>query len=418
MKKRIISILLVMAMACSMVACGGSGKDSNGKVTLRVATWREFDKEAYEEIERRFEEKYDYIDVQLEFNKDESSYLANIQTDITTGTVADVFDIHHTGTMQMYGDYGLIVDQSDMEYMKNYDEVPGAINTWNGKNYAYMNCYNYFGCLYNVDIFNKLGLAIPTTPEELVTVVNKLKDAGYGGIAYPGTQVGYTFANGCIISSIGTEAYDEMMLGMDYGQLTDVTTVDGLEKALETVEYYSDNDIFYTASESVGYEPALSLFASEKTAILWGGTYFFGEKDIYFPNINAAYFPVPTYSGNGMSYAEPGQCSCISAKSEHIEEAKLWVEFLATPEISEYYCTSAKMLSPIKGVEPKFEEAEMLLASSKGYYLIKSNYYENAELWNKEWDEMLKGVFWDGDSYKDHLNIVNAQLKKADIANK
>ena len=54
MKKRIISILLVMAMTCGLAACGGSGKGGNGdKVELRVATWREFDKEYYEEIERK-----------------------------------------------------------------------------------------------------------------------------------------------------------------------------------------------------------------------------------------------------------------------------------------------------------------------------------------------------------------------------
>ncbi len=419
MKKKIVLALMAIVMTCCLAACGSSNKSGSGdKVVLRVATWREFDKEYYEEIEKRFEEKYDYIDVQLEFNVDETSYQTNIQTDITTGAVADVFDLHHTGTMQMYGDYGLIIDQTDMDYMKNYDEVPGKINTWNGKNYAYMNCYNYFGCLYNMDIFNKLGLSIPKTPEELVDVVAKLKEAGYGGIAYPGGTVGYTFANGVIISSLGTDKYDELMKGMDHGQITDINTVEGLEDALRTVEYYADNEILYTASEAVSYEPAMSLFATEKAAIFWGGTYFFGEKDIYFPNVNAAYFPVPTYANNGISYAEPGHCSCISAKSEHIEEAKLWVEFIASPEISEYYCTNAKVLSPIKGVEPKFDEAEMLMNSSTGYSLIKSNYYDNGELWSKEWDEALKGIFWKGESYKEHIDIVNTQLKKADIINK
>ena len=135
-----------------------------------------------------------------------------------------------------------------------------------------------------------------------------------------------------------------------------------------------------------------------------------GEKDIYFPEVDAAYFPVPTYAGNGVTYAEPGQCSCIYAKSEHIEEAKLWVEFLATPEISEYYCTNAKMLSPIKGVEPKFDEAQMLLDSSTGYELIKTNNYENSELWTIEWSELLEGVMWDGDSYLQHIVFVTYHL--------
>ncbi len=421
-KRRIICVLIAIFLMSSLIGCG-AGKDGNTgkdgkKVTLRVATWREFDKEYYEEIKRRFEEKYDYIDVQLEFNADENSYNANIQTDITTGVVADVFDIHHNGTMQMYGQYGFILDQSDMEYMNNYDENAKAINSWDGKNYAYMFDYNYFGCLYNMDVFDELGLEIPTTPEELVQIVARLKEAGYGGIAYPGSRWGTTFAKGCIISSLGTEAYDKLMLGMDQGTVTDITTVDGLKDALATVQLYADNDIFYTASQSVDYEPALSLFATKKAAILWGGTYFFGEKDIYFPDVNAGFFPTPTYAGNGVCYAEPGQCTCIYANGDHIAEAKLWVNFVAQSEISEYYCTNAKMFSAIRGVEPQFEEAKMIRSSSSNYALIKSNYYENAEWWSAEWEDMLEGIFWNKDSYQSHIDIVNAQLKSADIANK
>ena len=74
------------------------------------------------------------------------------------------------------------------------------------------------------------------------------------------------------------------------------------------------------------------------------------------------------------------------------------------------------MLSTIEGVEPKFEGADMIVSSSTGYNLIKSNFYENAEWWSVEWEEMLKGVLWNKDNYQDHIAIVNKQLKEADIA--
>lgn len=420
MKKKIIVLLIGALMVSSLTACGGSkdnNRQSGDKVTLRVATWREQDKQYYEEIEKRFEEKYDWIDVQLEFNSDEVSYEKNIQTDLVTQEAADVLDMHAGDNMQMYGEYGLVVDQSDMEWVKNCDEAALNVCTYDNKTYAFPNNYNYFGFIYNKSIFEKVGVEIPYTPEELVAAVKKLKDAGYGGIIYSGVTNGTNMMRACLTSSMGTENYNKLIVGMDDGSVTDVTSVAGFEEGVKTVEYYTQNDIWYTAYKATSYEPALSLFAQEKSAIMYVGSYLFGERDNFIPDMDAGFFAIPTYADNQMSYAEPGQCTLINANSEHIDEAKLWVEFLATPEISEYYCTNAKMFSTIKGVEPTFEEADMLLKSAKGVQFSKGSYLHNAEWWQTEWNNLLEGVFWDGKDAKPFIDALNAQLKKADIAN-
>ncbi|MBQ2987311.1 MAG: carbohydrate ABC transporter substrate-binding protein [Tyzzerella sp.] len=417
--KRIISIMMATTMVLGLAACGSVGTSSTDgdKKVIRVATWRKNDQKYYEEIERRFEEKYPEYDVQLEFNADEVSYEQNVNTDLVCRTAPDVFDLHASGQIQMYGDEGLILDQSDMEWTKNINENAKATCTWNGKSYAFPVNYNYFGFLYNKEIFDAEGLTVPKTPEELVTVVNKLKKAGYSGISYSGMTNGTKLVDAALIIELGTEKYNELLQGMDDGTVTDFLSYEGVETALKTVQYYTQSDIWYKGYKDTSYEPSLSLFAQKKAAIVFCGAYLYGEKDELMPGIDAGFFPIPTYSNSGVSYAEVGQCSCISATSKNIEGAKLWVEFLATPEISEYLCTSSRTMSTLESAVPTFEEAEMLLNSCTGYGLFKSFYTENAEYYDTELKDLKEGIFYYGDGYQEWVDVLNKRLKDADIIN-
>ena len=94
----------------------------------------------------------------------------------------------------------------------------------------------------------------------------------------------------------------------------------------------------------------------------------------------------------------------------------MWVNFLASAEISEYYCTNAKMMSPIEGVEPQFEEAEMLLASSTGYELLPVLVYENEDYWMTNWKDMLKAIMWNGEDFETLAADMVAFLEDLDLA--
>lgn len=416
--KKIIAILMAATMVAGLTACGNTATTGDGgKKVIRVATWRKNDQAYYEEIERRFEEKYPEYDVQLEFNADEVSYEQNINTDLVCRTAPDVFDLHASGQIQMYGENGLIVDQSDMEWTKNINADAKATCTWDGKSYAFPVNYNYFGFLYNKEIFAAEKIDVPKTPEELVKVVNKLKDKGYGGISYSGMTNGTKIVDASLIIELGTEKYNELLQGIDDGSITDFLSVDGVETALKTAQYYTQNDIWYKGFKDTSYEPSLSLFVQKKAAIVFCGAYIYGEKEELIPGIDAGFFPIPTYSNNGASYAEVGQCSCISATSENVEGAKLWVEFLATPEISEYLCTSSCTLSTLEGAVPTFAEAQMLLDSCTSYGLFKSFYTENAEYYDTEMKDLKQGIFYFGDDYKQHVEKLNKRLEEADIKN-
>lgn len=434
--KKLVAMLLVVVMILGVTACGKGGKEENsgngkdtsaydwsqgadasgGDVTLRVATWRSSDEAYYNEIIKRFEEKYDWIDVTLEITPSSNSYYSNLQADLTSGTAPDVFDMHPNTKLLGYAEAGMLAPQTDFDYMSNYVDDAKLVTTVYEENYGYMNAYNYFGFLYDKAAFAKHGLSVPTTPEELVSAVNTLKKAGYGGISYAGRDWPTGLSEACLMIALGTEGYAALIEGIDNGTITDVSGVDGVPEAYDTLQYYIENDVLYTAWEGVTFEASMSLYAQKKAAIVFCGSYVFGEKDKYFADIDTGFFPVPNYANTGLTYTQGAQTSCINASSKNLGAAKLWIEFLATPEISEYYCSNAKMLSTIKDVAPAFDEAEMLLDSCKGYAARAIEERENEEYWNTAFNTMTESILA-GEDWKGAARVFASKMEEFDLAN-
>ncbi|MBQ8803081.1 MAG: extracellular solute-binding protein [Tyzzerella sp.] len=438
MCKKIVALLLAMAMVFSLTACGGgssSGKEGSqsnsdeldwtagadaegGEVTIRFSTWRKSDEAYFQEIIKRFEEKYDWIDVELEITPDASAYYTNLQADLIGGTAPDVFDMHSGDTMVTYIDNGMIAPQTDFDYMANYSDTGKTATSLDGENYGFLIAYNYFGLLYNKEIFNKVGVTAPTTPDELVDVVNKLRDAGYDGIIYPGKTNGVGIGSAIQLGSMGTENYATLRKGIDDGSVVDISTAEGVTEAFNTLVTYTKNNVYYNAYRGIVYETGMTLFAQEKSALVYSGSYVYGEQDTYFPEIEAGFFPIPTYANNGLCYAEGAQVSCINAAGANLGAAKLWVEFLATPEISEYYCSNAKMFSTIAEVEPQFEEMEMIKNACSGYAIKPLEKFDNEMYWMSGLEKIYEATIYDGtEDIEGLIRVYRSQLEEYDLAN-
>lgn len=438
-RKRIFALMAATLMAASLTGCGGdvtnnnsdkpNGKDeaaydwtagadaSGGDVTIRISTWRETDREYYNEVIKRFEEKYDWITVELDMNRDTGSYYSNMQADLVSGTAADVFDMHPLNRLITYAQDGLIVPQTDFDYMQNYSKMAQEITTFKGENYGYCAVYNYYGFIYNKKVFAEKGISVPTTVEELISAVNKLKSAGYGGIIYPGATwiASEGLANAVFIGCMGTEKYKELKEGIDNGTVTDVTSVAGVKEALETLQTFKKNDIFYNASEGISHDAGLSLYAQEKSAIMYTGSYVFHDYIGKMGDIDTGFFAIPTYGNPGIVYGEAGQISCINANSKNLGAARLWVEFIATPEIAQYLCSSIKMFSTIEGVTPDFKEAQMLMDSGE-CQLCGIIEPKNTVYWEGSWSSVLDGIIYDGKDWESQVKIFNNKLKDYDLS--
>lgn len=448
--KRVLALLLVLTMIFSFAACAAKtetpaeqptetpaadapaqtpaeapaeepaepAEPEHEPVTIRVASWREADKEVYEQMVALFQEEYPWITVDLDLNIDESSYYTNLQADIQDGNAPDVFDIHPNTTFTTYAEEGIIVPLSDLSFLSNYSDAAKAVTTINGENYAFMNAYNLIGILYNKDMFAAAGVSVPTNFEEFLAVCKTFRDAGQGGVAYSGGDGSFAgLNNGLFTVCCGSAGYKALIEGMDSGEVTDIAQIPGAETALRTSQAFRDNNVLHDASEGTNTEQAIALFAQGKTPMLYSGTYLFGTKDTSFPDIDAGVFALPTLADNGMQYGQGAQCTTVSASSKNIEAAKLWVDFIARPEISGLYCSAAIMISTINGVTLDFEGGEMLSeAIANGVELLPIYIRHNKDYWNSNWKELQQNLLYGTGDYDTEAANYAAFLSELNLA--
>ncbi len=440
--KKVIALLLALVMMLGMVACA-SNTTTNATspetqepeaqepeaqepeaqepetdpepVTIKVATYRSEDEAYYNEMVNMFQEQYPWITVELDINADQTSYDSNIQADLMDGKAADVFDMHSSTTYVTYAQEGILLPMDDMDFIANYQDGAKEISSVNGSVYSFINSYNMIAVFYNKDIFDEVGVSVPTTFDEFVTVCKTLRDAGYGGVAYPGSDVSYAWLTNGLLT-ICTD-FKDLIEGMDSGKYTDITTVPGVPEALQSAQAYRDNQILYDASESTALDQCMSLFAQGLAPMMINGTWSFGTKETDFPDIDAGIFALPTMLNSGEHYGEAGQLTVINAASENVEAAKLWVEFIASPEVSSYYCSNAKTISTIEGVTLDYEGGEILAeAKSNGIRLLPTYERNNKDYWNSNWKDLVYGLVYGDLNYDDAIAAYTEFLTGLDLA--
>ena len=387
-------------------------------VTIKVASYRAEDEALYTEIISRFQEAYPWITVELDLNADQTSYDQNIQADLMDGKAADVFDMHTNPTYITYAQEGVLLPMDDMAFLANYQDGAREITTVEGSVYGFLNTYNMISILYNKAIFEKEGLSEPANFEEFVTLCQTLRDKGYGGVSYPGGAVSYGWLTNALLTiCLGGDGYKDLIEGMDSGKYTDITTIPGVAEALKTEQAYRDNNILYDASDATALDQCLSLFAQEMAPMMMMGTWTFGTRETDFPGLDVGVFALPTLLDTGEHYAEGGQLTVINAASENVEAAKLWVEFLASPETASYYCSNAKTISTIEGVGLDYEGGDVLAeAASHGINLLPTYVRNNKDYWNTNWKELLNGLLYGDMNYDDAIADYTAFLTELDLA--
>ena len=199
--KKIISLLLVLAMALTLVACGGSTAEetkaaevgteaaapaaSGEKVTLNIIAAQYGTKTAdwWVGFEKDFEAANEAIDLVVDVVSWNDIYTV-VNTRIANGEAPDILNI------DVFADYqadGLLLPAQDYvseeTYAKFYESFLEQ-SVVDGTVWAVPDLASARAMYYNVDILNEVGVEVPTTWDELMDVSQKIYDF-YGGEVYP-----------------------------------------------------------------------------------------------------------------------------------------------------------------------------------------------------------------------------------------
>ncbi len=188
--------------------------------------------------------------------------------------------------------------------------------------------------IYNKEIFENLGLEIPTTYEELKAVSQAILDAGTIPMYEPTTngwhQVLPLFETGGLYQQNHADLYNKLNNNeMDLDEVPELLTIITQLKECADAGYFGEDYL------SNNWENAKEAIASGKYAMTVAEAGFKNEVEADFPEFGAdklGIFVMPWGDNQVIGVNPASNAYFINKESKYIEEAKQFFDFLAKPE--------------------------------------------------------------------------------------
>jgi raffinose/stachyose/melibiose transport system substrate-binding protein len=370
--KRLLSLLLVTSLCIGMTACSGktdgqgTEKTADQKVEIRLLTRMAGTSKQvgiFKDIIKEFESKHPDAKVIDESQGDESSFNNKLKTDLSSGTLPNIFRIQGVANLSQYIENGVIMDlasvlKEDAQWGGNF--VPGALSYYqvpgHTGTYAIPMESGLIGVYYNSALFKKAGIEkFPETWSELKAAIEKLKAIKVTPLAL-GAKT--TYMAGHLHDQIfykwmGTEAAKK--LGTREIKWTDPDVV----KTLGFVKELNDMGAFPAGAAGVSDDIVLSQFQKGEAAMIVTGAWnignFTNKKDcLVADDIKVAKFPYfeekPQFKNDDMQVISPYMVSGKLTGKEKDYTIEL-LKMLTSKEAAKRYAEEASFLIPRTDVE-------------------------------------------------------------------
>lgn len=265
------------------------GETSSGDFTLYA--WGDAHWDEYVEVQELFNSTYP--EYKLTYMQ-ENSLTDLLLTKASQNALPDMFYAEPYVGVSEWAEGGWLQDLSDEEWAKALPEDIKSSVSYNGKVYAFPYSVCYTGFFYNMDIFNELGLSVPTTVSEFRDVCEQLKAAGYTPIAVGGGGsagwVYYQLWNSLIGAALGDEAVS-FAEKMNKGE-TSFSEVPNIDKVGEMLQM-SCVDYNVASPLDADYSSMVTTFANKEAAMYHNGSWSTGDVLGLDPDINLGFFGYP-----------------------------------------------------------------------------------------------------------------------------
>ncbi|MCM3763355.1 ABC transporter substrate-binding protein [Neobacillus niacini] len=355
----LFTLILVLATACSNDKGGtekteGTPKDDDTKkeaVTLTIGSWRTEDTAKYEKVIAEFNKKNPDIKVEFKPSKN-TEYNTILNTALQSGEGPDIIHLRP---------YAPGIALADAGYLEPLDGVTGldvfpeaALNAskgTDGKQYGVPLNMSTTQMFYNKKIFKDNGLKEPKTWDEFIKLAQTLKDKKIVPIAL-GSKEGWLLSAAHGIFGPAHYGGNEFVEKITKGEtnFNSPEFVNSIKAMDELKKFFPDN------YEGLGMEDIRTLFATGTAAMFPMGSWEIEVVRGLNPDIEIGFFPMPSAIGKEATITAWVDGSfAVNAKSKHKEEAKKFMEFLATKEFATLFTNEFKMISAMPGVKSQDE---------------------------------------------------------------
>lgn len=314
------------------------------------------------------------------------------------------------------------VDLSDQEWLSRMDESAVSAVSADGTAYGitFPGAKMYF-YMYNKEIFEDLGLEVPTNYEEFKDVCQKILDSGVTPI-YEATTNGWhqvlpLFETGGLWLAQDADMYDKLNaneIGLE--EVTSLKTI--LEQLDECAKlgYFGDDYL------SNAWENSKEAIASGRCAMTIAELGWRGEVDADYPDFNAmeklGAFVMPWGDNQTIGVNPASNAYFINKDSKYVEEAKQFFEFLARPENLQKRLDGQPELSALcwPEITSKYSEADQAFLDS----LDKANVVQTSVNYiDSQWMDVgkdLEAMYTGAYTPEDVLQtIVDRRIEQAEL---
>jgi len=378
-------------LASSILA--GVGAAAAADVTLNIESWRNDDLQIWQEqIIPAFEAKHPGIKVTFSPSAP-TEYNAALNAKLDAGSAGDLVACRPFDTSLQLFEKGKLEDLTSLEGMKNFSDV--AKSAWTTDDGAKTFCVPMasviHGFIYNKEAFEKVGVEVPKTVDQFFAVLDKIKaDGTYIPLAM-GTKDMWEAAT-MAYQNIGPtywkgeEGRKALIAGTE--KLTDDPWVEPFRVLAKWKPYLGDG------FEAQTYPDSQNLFTLGRAAIYPAGSWEISPFSSAGLELGA--FPPPVVKEGDTCYISDHNdiAMGLNAASAHKEEAKVFLEWVASPEFASIYSNALPGFfslnsTPVEITDPLAKEfvswRETCQPTIRSTYQILSRGTPNLE--NETWTE-------------------------------
>ena len=377
--KRIIALVLLLALTLSLAACGGK-KQADGEVTLKVAAIETaYGSEVWVKVCEAFTAQ---TGIQVELTTDK-----NLE-DVISGPMqnGEYPDVVHLATGRPAGLTEQLVKANGMhdltnmlsltipgESVKVSEKIAGGFTDNNivspygdGKTYMAPMFYSPCGLFYNAKLFEEKGWKVPTTWDEMWALGEKAKAEDIALFTYPtaGYYDAFMFA---LMNAIGGPEFFNDITTYKAGAW-DSANGKTLLNILDKLATYTHPNTPAQANNQDFTKNQLMVMTND-ALFMPNGTWITGEMAGALETLENDFAwgmtAIPSAGTAPYSFCWFEQ-AWIPAGAENIEAAEQFVAFLYSDKAAEIFA-SAGAMQPILGI------ADMLEGENKMFYSIYDN---------------------------------------------
>lgn len=383
MKKGLCLLLAALMLLATMAGCAGKTAEdapaqtkadsgsSGGKVSLEFYFQKSDVEQLMQEIVAKFEAENPDIDISLTVLPDSETALVSR---IATNDYPDIISIWPAEVF--YRDLmrdGVLMDLSSQEFMNQVSDSARAIAQYDGKDYAYSLSMSAYGLIINKDLFEQYNVSVPETWADLISAAKTFQDAGVTPFVFYDKSTEALSQQAERMSGILNNDITGKITAVGKGQTTweQEPEMSKLADAMLELRQYCQPDTLGTDSSQ-----GMNDMATGKAAMIIDGGWRVAQILKINPDANIEMVTLPNPDGENSIPASIDCALCISESCQNKEAALKFLEFVATPEIAQYYADNEKNPSVVKSVEYNVPEFEKIAeALNKGEFFFTPGVY-------------------------------------------